>query len=65
MELYVRAYLHVHRNILVPLEAHAFALDTRFAANPEGSFSVEEDVRRWLRSGRYAAMPQPNLPPKH
>ncbi|MGH9757603.1 MAG: hypothetical protein ACRD4M_07680, partial [Candidatus Acidiferrales bacterium] len=57
MELYVRAYLHASRNILVPLEAHAFALDTRFAASPQDGFSVEEEVRLWVRSGRYAAMP--------
>lgn len=63
MELYVRAFLHVRRDILVPLEAHAFALDTRFAANPQESFSVEEEVRLWLRSGRYAAMPHSNLSP--
>jgi len=35
------------------LEAHAFALDSKFVENGGESFSVEEQVRRWVREGRY------------
>jgi hypothetical protein len=43
----------MNSHFLVPLEAHAFALDSKFAANGERSFSVEEEVRQWIEDGRY------------
>ena len=52
-ELFVRSFLRVNSHFLVPLEAHAFALDSKFATNGERGFSVEEEVREWLEQGRY------------
>jgi len=52
-DLYVRGFLQFNRAFLIPLEAQAFALDTRFATNPEQAFEVEEEIRNWIRDGRY------------
>ena len=52
-ELFVRGLAQVHSHYLVPLEAQAFSLDARFAVNPEKAFSVEEEVRRWIKKDRY------------
>jgi len=35
--------------LLVPLKAHAFGLDAKFAANPRTPFSVEDEIRTWRR----------------
>jgi len=37
----------------VPFEEQAYQMDARFTANPADVFSVEQEVREWLRSGRY------------
>lgn len=50
-DLLVRGFLRTNAHFAVPLEAHAFALEARFARNE--SFSVEEQVRLWIREGRY------------
>lgn len=52
-DLYVRGFLRFNRAFLIPLEAQAFALDTRFATNPEQVFDVEDEIRNWIRDGRY------------
>jgi hypothetical protein len=52
-ELFVRGFLRARSYFLVPMKAHAFALDARFAANPGVRFSVEDEIRAWWRSGRY------------
>jgi len=52
-DLLVRGLLRSHAHFAVPLEAHAFALETKFARNGTESFSVEEQVRLWIREGRY------------
>lgn len=39
--------------MMVPFEEQAYQLDSRFTANPADAFSVEDEVRAWLRSGRY------------
>ncbi len=52
-EAFVRGFLRTHSHVTVPLEAHTFALDSRFATNPAEGFSVEENVRMWIREGRY------------
>lgn len=39
--------------MMVPFEEQAYQLDSRFTANPADAFSVEEEVRAWLGSGRY------------
>ena len=49
----VRAFLRTNAHFTVPLETHAFALESRFAVDPEKVFSVEEQIRLWLREGRY------------
>jgi hypothetical protein len=36
-----------------PFEKQAYHLDARYTENPADVFSVEEEVREWLRSGRY------------
>ncbi len=52
-ELFVRGFLRARSYFLVPMKAHAFALDARFAANPGVRFSVEDEIRAWWRAGRY------------
>jgi len=52
-DLFVRAFLRTNAHFTVPLETHAFALESKFAVDPRKAFSVEEQVRLWLREGRY------------
>ena len=52
-ELFVRSFLRTRSHISVPLEAHAFTLESKFAADPAQIFSVEEKVRLWINQGRY------------
>lgn len=56
-DLYVRGFLKLGRDFLVPIEAHAFALDTRFATNPANAFDVKSEISNWAKDGRYAAAP--------
>ena len=52
-DLFVRAFLRTNAHFTVPLESHAFALESKFVLDPGRHFSVEEQVRLWLREGRY------------
>ncbi len=52
-DLFVRAFLRTHAHFTVPLETHAFGLESKFAVDPGKGFSVEEQVRLWVREGRY------------
>lgn len=52
-DLVVRGFLRTSAHFAVPLEAHAFALESKFAGNSVEGFSVEEQVRLWIREGRY------------
>jgi hypothetical protein len=52
-ELFVRGFLRARSYFLVPLKAHAFALDARFASNPLERFSVEKEIGAWRLDGRY------------
>jgi hypothetical protein len=52
-DLFVRGFLRTNAHFSVPLESHAFALESKFALDPAQSFSVEEQVRLWFREGRY------------
>ena len=52
-ELFVTGFLKARSFFLVPLKAHAFALDTRYAEDPEARFPVEEEVLRWAAEDRY------------
>jgi hypothetical protein len=52
-DLFVRAFLRTNAHFTVKLETHAFSLESKFAVAPDKAFSVEEQVRLWLREGRY------------
>jgi len=52
-ELFVTGFLQARSYFLIPLKAHAFALDTRYAEDAEMRFSVEEEVARWITEERY------------
>jgi hypothetical protein len=52
-ELFVTGFLQARSYFLIPLKAHAFALDTRYSEDPRSAFSVEEEIRRWHAQGRY------------
>jgi len=44
----------VGSHVLVPLEAHAFALDSRFTGNGEARFPSKRKVLKWISEDRYA-----------
>jgi hypothetical protein len=52
-ELYVRSFVNTRFHFSVPLEAHTFSLESKFAAHPAERFSVEDRVRLWIRQNRY------------
>jgi hypothetical protein len=56
-ELYTRAFvdgfLRTNSHFTVPLEAHTFAMESKFVQHPAESFSVEDQVRIWIREHRY------------
>jgi len=53
VELFVRGFLKRKSYFMVPLKAHAFALDLRFVVERSKPFSVEEEIRHWARVGLY------------
>jgi hypothetical protein len=53
VNLLVRGFLRTHAHFAVPLEAHAFAMTSKFDRDSSASFSVEEQVRLWMKEGRY------------
>jgi hypothetical protein len=52
-ELFVRSFVNAKLHFSVPLESHAFSLESKFAGNPARRFSVEDQVRLWAKQGRY------------
>jgi hypothetical protein len=52
-ELLVRGFVRTRSYFMVPMKAHAFELDARFAKNPRASFSVVEEVWKWAEGYRY------------
>ncbi len=52
-ELFVRGVLRARSYSLAPMQAQAYALDARFAADPELTFSVEAEIRNWMDEARY------------
>ena len=52
-ELFVRSFVNTKLHFSVPLEAHAFSLESKFAGNPASRFSVEDQVRLWAKQSRY------------
>ncbi len=52
-DLYVRSFVDTKFHFTVPLEAHAFSLESKFSGPSPERFSVEDEVRLWLKQGRY------------
>jgi hypothetical protein len=52
-ELFIRSFANTKLHFSVPLEAHAFSLESKFVSSPVLRFSVEEQVRLWVGQGRY------------
>ncbi len=52
-DIYVRGFLKRGSHVNVPLETHAIALEAKFAGGSK-SFSVEEEIQRWIADGRYS-----------
>lgn len=52
-DLFVRSFLNTKLHFSVPLEAHAFSLESKFAGAHPNRFSVEDQVRLWERQSRY------------
>jgi len=53
VELLIRSFLDTRWLCSVPLEAHAFELESRFATDRKKTFSVEDEVRMWVSQDRY------------
>ncbi len=60
-ELFVRSFGNAQ--FIVPLDAHAFSLESRFARPTPEKFSVEDEVRLWLKQGRYEGKREPGTDP--
>jgi len=52
-ELIVSGLMRTRSYARVPLEAHAFRMESSFADNERSVFSVAEKVRLWANQGRY------------
>jgi hypothetical protein len=52
-DIFVRSFVRTKLHFSVPLETHAFALESKFAGTPTSRFSVEDKVRLWIDQGRY------------
>jgi hypothetical protein len=52
-DLFVRSFVNTKLHFSVPLEAHAFSLESKFASTPAARFSVEDQVRLWAKQARY------------
>ena len=52
-ELWVQGFLKTRTHFTVPLEVHAFSLSSKFMRPTPERFSVEDEVLRWVRNGRY------------
>jgi hypothetical protein len=51
--LFVRSFVNTKLHFSVPLEAHAFSLESKFVGSPSSRFSVEDQVRLWAKQSRY------------
>jgi hypothetical protein len=51
--LYVRGFLRTGAYEQIPLERHAYEMDEQYAANPARTFSVRDEVRRWIEEKKY------------
>ncbi len=58
-ELWVRGFVDTKSYFTVPLEAHAFSLESRFARPDHESFSVDDQVRLCVTLGHYEGKREP------
>jgi hypothetical protein len=56
VELFFRVFLDTGWRFNVPLEGHAFELESKFVENRETPFSVEEEVRTRVIQNRYESL---------
>ncbi len=52
-ELFVQSFVKTKTHFSVPLEAHAFSLESKFMRPSAENFSVEDRVLSWVNDGRY------------
>jgi hypothetical protein len=52
-DLFVRGFLRTKSYSMVPFKAQAFALDMRYASDKSSTFSVEDEIFRWLMTKRF------------
>jgi hypothetical protein len=52
-ELFVQSFVRTKAHFSVPLEAHAFSLESKFLRPSAEKFSVEDQILRWVNEGRY------------
>jgi hypothetical protein len=52
-ELFVRSFVNTKLHFSVPLEVHAFSLESKFVGSTTSRFSVEDQVRLWAKQARY------------
>jgi hypothetical protein len=53
LEGYFKTLNEVGLSMVVPFEEQAYQLDARYTRNPADVFSVENEVKEWMRVGRY------------
>lgn len=52
-EIFVHNFVNTRFHFRVPLEAHTFFLESKFARPAAERFSVEDQVRLWVKQNRY------------
>jgi hypothetical protein len=52
-ELFVQSFVKTRVHFTVPLEAHAFSLESKFKRPSAERVSVADHVLRWIADGRY------------
>ena len=52
-QMFVRSFAKTKLYFSVPLEVHAFSLESKFLGSPAQRFSVEEQVALWIKQNRY------------
>lgn len=52
-ELYVSGFIRGGRYEEIPLEKNAYQLESRFSTDGSNPFSVADEVRAWMDSGRF------------
>lgn len=53
VELNVKGFLKVGLWVSIPLESHAFEMEARFMAPVPDVFSVDDEIRLWVRDNKY------------